>query len=170
MDKIKTRLVAGSATGLELPETVARSFNDLFANQALTSGALAIQGAGSAGAKTTATITAAIEGRLVQVTAGNLPALTGHNLTANQYSVVLFTVDASGTFAVYFGQPAATLNSVTLPAIPQRNAATGQPQVPIGLLVLANGGSAFTGGTTALDAITTTYINTVGAFAPLSNF
>ncbi|MBV8658231.1 MAG: hypothetical protein JO142_10450 [Burkholderiales bacterium] len=170
MEKIKKFLMSGGSQAMNVPEQAARALNDLFARQSLTSGAIAIQGAANPGAKTTAAVTAVIEGSLYQAAAANLPALTGYNLTANQYGYVLFGLDASGAFSVYFGTPSATLAGVQLPTFPERNAATGEPQVAIGALILANGGSAFTGGTTALDSITTTYINFVGPLVPTNRF
>jgi hypothetical protein len=170
MEKIKKFLFSGGSQSMNVPEQAARALNDLFTRQALTSGAIAIQAASNPGAKTTAVISAVVEGKLIQVAAGNLPALTGYNLTANQFGAVVFTVDLAGAFSVYFAQPAAALNGVVIPPIPERSGTSGLPQVAVGMLILANGASAFTGGTTALDSITTTYINIVGPLVPTSLF
>lgn len=169
MEKIKQILTSAGTTGMNLPEVMARAFNDQYSRQALNSGALAIKTASSPLAKTVNVITAVINGVLVQKAAADCPALTGYNLTANQFGLVIITLDAAGNFTNYYGTPSTVLGNVTIPPVPAVSP-NNQPQCPIGVLVLANGASAFTGNTTALDAITTTYINIVGPDVPTSMF
>lgn len=128
-------------------------------SQNLVSGALAIVGAGSALAKTTATIYAAVDGTLVTIAAGNMPALTGFNVGAGKYGVCLFLTDNAGNLStLYSDGTAASLGAIVFPAIPTGRACIG--------FIIVTGAGAFTGGTTALDAVTTVYVNTVGDLNP----
>jgi hypothetical protein len=163
MEKIKQLLIVGGAQ--ILPETVSRAFNDPYSRQALNSGALAIKAGSSALAKSVNVITAIINGVLVQKAAGDMPALTGLNIANGSFGAVVFALDVAGNLTAYFSNTGALANLV-MPPIPTNVAVIGQ-------LVIQNGtGSAFTGGTTALDtaSLTVTYINQVGPFYPNAAF
>ena len=84
-----------------------------------------------------------------------MPALTGWNLASGTFGMAIFTLDSVGNLYVLGGSQAASLANVVPPVVPGN-------QVPIGA-ILVSATSAFTGGTTALDAVTTTYLNFVGA-------
>jgi hypothetical protein len=163
MEKIKQLLVVGGAQ--MLPETVSRAFNDPYSRQCLNSAALAIKTASSALAKSANIVTAIVNGVLVQKAASDMPALTGLNIANGSFGAVVFAVDVGGNLTAYFTNTGALANLV-MPPIPTNVAVIGQ-------LVIQNGtGSAFTGGTTALDtaSLTVTYINQVGPFYPNAAF
>ena len=90
-----------------------------------------------------------------------MPALTGINITQNNFNVVIFSVDKAGTTYVQAGTQASTLPGVRLPELLATRAV-------IGLLVINPTSAGFTGGTTALDgtAANTVYISPVGTFDP----
>lgn len=134
---------------------------DRTSSQALTSAGLVINGAGATFAKIgTADFYAVCLGKLVKVVAGTpLPALTGVVAGANQYVVACFFVDVGGNLTVSGSAAAATLSGVVFPQ-------TARGLAMIGFAIITTAGG-FTGGTTALDAGTTVYINrTGGSFDP----
>ena len=131
---------------------------DRMSSQIFTSGGLAIKTAGSALAKTVNTVKAVANGVYVSLSAADMPALTGLNISAGKYNVAVFYVDQSGTTSVRFGLEGATAGAVKFPDTPQGKAIIG--------FLLITYASAFTGGTTPLDTATTVYTDTVGAFDP----
>lgn len=87
--------------------------------------------------------------------------LSGTIPTATQ-NVFVFSMDKAGALFSQMGTGAATLAGVKWPNVPTT-------RTVLGYVVVANAtGANFVGGTTALSAasITTTYVNTVGAFDP----
>jgi hypothetical protein len=133
---------------------------DRYSSQPLTSAGLVIHGAGSALAKTgSSDFYASVQGSLVKVAAStDMPALTGINATAGNFTVAAFFVDVGGTVTVVGGTQAATLGAVVFPALPKNKAL-------IGFLIITYA-STFTGGTTALDTATTVYVSPLGPFDP----
>ena len=132
-------------------------------NFAITSGALAIVGAGSAIVKTVNAVYFCIDEKIYSKAAGNMAALAG-TVTNAKFNVFVHTVNAAGTLATRMGVEAATLGGVTFPTIPDG-------EVVIGFTVINPTGTGnFVGGTTVLDDITVVpnaaYINTPFPFAP----
>ncbi len=129
-------------------------------SQALTSSGLVINGAGAAFAKTgAAPFYATAAGKLVTLAAGTaMPALTGVAIPAGSFCTVCFFVDSAGTLTMLQGNAGATM------------LAAGWPQFPVGKALVGflsiTSGSAFVGGTTALDAATTVYLSPIGGFDP----
>lgn len=123
---------------------------------------LAIKAGSSALAKSVNVIKAMVNGVIVSKAAGDMPALVG-SIAASKKGLFVFSMDASGTLTTTPGTlTAATLADIVFPTVPSGN-------VVIGFIIVENGSaSAFTGGTTALDAtdITTTYVNTPFPFNP----
>lgn len=119
----------------------------------------------SAGSATTAKTGAAdtyliVNGILVKVAASTtLPVLTGINAGANQFNVACFFVDAAGTVTALGGVPGATIALTKFPQFPKQKAL-------LGFLLITNGASVFTGGTTPLDTATTVYVNGPEGFDP----
>lgn len=140
---------------------------DRTSTQMLVSAALAIQGGGSAGAKTGGSDAyACVQGQIVKLAAStNMPALTGLNAAQNQFLAALFFMDGAaaltvaGALATTVANTAAGLRSLYWPQFPQGKAL-------VGMALIINTGGAFTGGTTALDTATTVYINGIGDFDP----
>lgn len=126
------------------------------------SAGLAIKAGSSAIVKSVNTITAIINGVLVSKAASDMPALVG-TIAASKFGLFVFTMNASGTLTTTPGTlTASSLAGLSFPTIPD-------DEVVIGFIIVNNGStSAFTGGTTALDAtdITTTYVNTPFPFNP----
>jgi hypothetical protein len=133
---------------------------DRYSSQPLTSAGLVIHGSASALAKTGAADFYAIaNGTLVKIAAStDLPALTGINITAANFNVVCFFIDSGGTVTIAAGTQGATVGAVLFPPFPKGKAL-------VGFLLITNA-STFTGGTTALDAATTVYVNGAGPFDP----
>ncbi len=131
---------------------------DRLSSQIFNTGGLAIKAGGSALAKTVNTVYAVANGKYVALSAADMPALTGLNISAGAYNCAVFYVDSAGTTSVQFGREASSAAGVTFPETPQGKAI-------IGFLMITYA-SAFTGGTTALDTATTVYVNTMGAFDP----
>jgi len=128
----------------------------------LNSAGLAIKTSSSAVAKSANAITAIIDGVLVSKAAADMAALVG-TIPASKFGLFVFSINASGTLVTTPGTlNGAAIGDLVFPTIPSGN-------VVIGFIVVQNGSaSAFTGGTTALDAanITTTYVNTPFPFNP----
>lgn len=127
----------------------------------LTSGGLAIKAGSSALAKTASAALITIKGVMRSFGAADMPALTGIILTLN-YNVAVFSVDSAGTSYTDMGTAAASVVGVKFPNLPAT-------RTILGFVLIYNGaGTTFTCGTTALDAasVTTTYVNTLGAFDP----
>lgn len=133
---------------------------DRLSSQPLTSAGLVIHGSASAKAKTgSADFYASVKGTLVKIAAStDMPALTGCNAAAGAFNVACFYVDAAGTVTMLPGNQAATLGAVTFPEPPLNKAL-------VGFLIITDA-SAFTGGTTALDAATTVYVSPLAGFDP----
>ena len=132
-------------------------------SELLTTGALAIHGAGSALAKTVNTIYFMIDGQVYSKTAADCAALVG-TVTNAKFNVFVFSVNAAGTFATQMGTEAATLGGVVFPAVPDGSVAVGF------VIINPTGTGNFTGGTTPLDDATVVpnavYVNTLGDFFP----
>lgn len=128
----------------------------------LNTAGLAIKAGGSALAKSVNTIIAMIDGVLVSKAAADMPALVG-TIAASKYGLFVFSMNASGTLTTTPGTlTAAARANLVFPTVPAN-------EVVVGFIIVQNGSaSAFTGGTTALDAtdITTTYVNTPFPFNP----
>ena len=133
---------------------------DRYSSQPLTSAGLVISAGGSTLAKTgAAAFYCTASGVLVTIAAAtNMPALTGINFTANQFTVACFFVDSAGTRTVVGGTPGASLAAVKWPQFPAGKSL-------IGLLIITHSAT-FTGGTTALDTATTVYVSPLGSFDP----
>jgi hypothetical protein len=135
---------------------------DRYSSQALTSAALAINGAGATFAKTTATPTwACAKGMLVAIPAGTaMPPPTGLVIPANGVGLFCCFTDSAGNLTTAIGTPGTSYATVGWPQFPKGNAL-------IGIVVIFNP-NGFTGGTTALDAAggNVNYISPVGAFDP----
>lgn len=137
---------------------ILRPIADRLSSQITATGGLAIKVGGSALAKTANTVTYVAGGVHGSLSAADMPALTGLNITAGKYNVAVFYVNAAGTTSVKFGTEGATAALVKFPTPTEGTAC-------IGYLMITYA-SAFTGGTTALDTATTVYVNTVGPFDP----
>ena len=137
---------------------ILRPIVDRLSSQITSSGGLAIKTASSALAKTANTVTYVAGGIHGSLSAADMPALTGLNITAGKYNVAVFYVNAAGTTSVRFGTEGATAALVKVPTPVEGTACIGY--------VLITYASAFTGGTTPLDTATTVYVNTVGPFDP----
>lgn len=137
------------------------ALGDRFSSCAVNSAGLVIKAGGSTLAKIGASdFYAVANGSLVKIAAStDMPALTGINISANNYNVVCFYIDSAGTVTAAAGTQGATLGAVVFPQPPQKKAL-------VGFLIITNGASAFTGGTTALDTATTVYVNPITAFDP----
>lgn len=128
--------------------------------QALTSAGLVIKAVGGVLSKTGVAATYLLaNGRLVSIAAGtDMPALTGLTITASRFNVACFFINSSGTVSVRFGTEGTAIGRITWPDFPF-------DQALVGILLITHS-SAFTGGTTALDAATTVYLSPVGAVDP----
>lgn len=134
---------------------------DRFSSCPLTSAGLVIKIGGSTLAKTGASVTyLVVDGALVSIAAStDMPALTGISISANRFNVVCFFVDKSGTTSAVAGAEGAAIANVVWPVFPSKKAL-------IGALLITNGASVFTGGTTPLDTATTVYLSPTGPFDP----
>jgi hypothetical protein len=137
-----------------------QAMGDRYSSQPLNSAGLVIHGAASALAKTGASdFYATAQGVLVKIAAStDMPALTGINFSAGQFTVACFFIDSAGVVTVAGGTPGATLGAVKWPQFPVGKAL-------VGFLIITYA-SAFTGGTTALDTATTVYVSPLGPFDP----
>lgn len=133
---------------------------DRSSSQPQTSAGLVISAGGATTAKIGANdFYACVQGTLVRIAASTaMPALTGINITANNFNVACFFVDVAGTVTVAAGTQATTRGGVVFPQFPQGKSL-------IGYLLITNG-STFTGGTTPLDTATTVYVSPLGPFDP----
>ena len=115
-----------------------------------------IKTGGSPLAKTGAAPTVALVGGVaVHIAAStDLAALTGINISAGAYNVVIWCTDAAGTTTAHAGTEGASLAAVVWPTI-------GSGKAPVGGAYITYA-SAFTGGTTPLDTATTVYFSTNG--------
>lgn len=124
-------------------------------------GTVAIKAGSSALAKLTNAALIIVSGRFLTVAAADLPALTGFNVPANTWGLCFFAVNASGTVTPYFAVNAGSFSSVSgNPGYSLNLAVPVQvpaDQVILGGLYVGAGATAFTGGTTALDAGTYTF-------------
>ncbi len=116
-----------------------------------------IKAGASALAKTGAAASYLLVNGAIQTIAGStdLPALTGIDITAAKFNVVIFCTDGTTVTAVA-GTEGATAAAVVMPTI------TSGLLAFAGLLITY--ASAFTGGTTALDTATTVYFSLVGGW------
>lgn len=177
MEKIKRYLVQDGPVVSQLGAL--RSFQDLFARQALASAALAINAGSAATWKmgNSAALPYVINGQLATkaaATAQAVPTAVTWAAVASTYNAggFLIALDAAGTVFTY-------PTNVTASTVSSANALSGLlwPTVPesqcvIGAVVVYNtaANTAFTAGTTALDAanIGVQYINITGPFYPVT--
>jgi hypothetical protein len=133
---------------------------DRLSSQPLITAGLVIKAGGSALAKTgSADFYAVAGGVLVKIAAStDMPALTGINISAGNFSAACFFVDSAGVVTVAGGTQGATLGAVGFPQFPVKKAL-------VGFLIITYA-SAFTGGTTALDTATTVYVSPLGPCDP----
>jgi hypothetical protein len=102
---------------------------------------------------------AAVNGTLVRIPAStDMPALTGINVGAGRSRYVSFYVNAAGVVVPVAGAEGATSAGIGFPAGPAGTALVGS--------ILINASGAFTGGTTALDATTSTVYFDGNGFNP----
>ena len=134
--------------------------SDRYSSCALSSAGLVIKAGSSALAKTGTAVTVLVaSGVLLQIAGStDMPALTGIDIAQNDFNVVCFFVDRGGTVTAAAGTAGADLKDVLFPVFPQGQALVG--------FLMIDATSAFTGGSTALDAVTTTYCSPTGAFDP----
>ena len=133
---------------------------DRFSSQPLSTAGLVIKAGGGTLAKTGAVAYYGIaNGTPVAIAAStDMPALTGLVITATFFNVACFFIDSGSTVTVAFGTQGATLAGVIFPPFPRGKAL-------VGFLSITHSAT-FTGGTTALDTATTTYVSPVGPFDP----
>jgi hypothetical protein len=124
--------------------------------------ALAINDTGGTKVKAGATFAALADGTAVAVTSGTVfPALSG-TIAAAKYGVWAFYVDSAGTITVS-SKSADVATSGGLTAALAAKASVPADKAEIGFIVVTGGAAAaFTGGTTALSAGTTTYFSNLG--------
>lgn len=141
-------------------------------NTALISAGLRIKVASSAVFQSSVAANYKIDGVIYAPTAATLdaPALTGVVVPINSTTPITVSVNQAGSFILTTGTN--VLNATIVSTAPNAAAAaialrTQFAEVPngqalVGYVVIRAGATAFTGGTTALDAATytTTYINT----------
>lgn len=137
---------------------VVKAVADRLSSQTFSTGGLAIKAASGVLVKTVNTVYFMANGVYGALSAADMPALTGLNISAGKYNCAVFYVDSSGTTSVAFGTEAGTAGAVKFPNTPAGKAIIG--------FVMITYASAFTGNTTALDTATTVYVNTQGAFDP----
>lgn len=132
---------------------------DRMSSQPLKTAGLVISAGGATVAKIgAADFYATANGVLVKVAAGtDMPALAG-SITAANFNVFCFFVDAAGTVTSQIGNQGATLARVVFPQFPKNKALVG--------FLIVTYASTFIGGTTALDTATTVYVSPLGAFDP----
>lgn len=171
MQAIKKRL-------LDIPHrqesfALIKAFETLFGNQVLGSAGLAINAGTAATWKMTnaAPLVYTINGATytkAALTAQAIPASAALTASGNQAVAVMLCLDAGGTLSTYVSavstgaSVAAAVSGVIYPQVPENVAV-------IGVIIIGSAATAFTPGTTALDAagITTTYINVTGPFFPI---
>lgn len=117
--------------------------------------------------KTTSAIHGVVNGAYTTVAAtDNFFTLAG-TVSANQFGVWVFSVDATGAAFATFSGSFATAAAVVFPSIPYT-------QQILGFVLVSAGGSPFIGNTTALTGgtVTTTYVNTpgIGSVPPAQYF
>jgi len=101
--------------------------------------------------------------------AADCPALTGTSIADDKARVFTVTIDTAGTTAIYASDEVDFDANFDLSKLVNEtinsSSAVSSGELPVGFIVVINEtGSAFTGGTTALDAanVTTYYINNFG--------
>lgn len=137
-------------------------FNQYALAKTINAAGLAIKAGSSAVAKTVNTVYFALNGSFLSATAGDV-ALTGITVAAGYKQVVAVLLDSTGAKSVAaVGSAVATSANVGTAwfgySVPNKAVA--------GFLIISNGSaSAFTGGTTALDAsdITVQYVDVANA-------
>ena len=132
---------------------------DRLSSQAVTTAGLVITAAAGTVAKIGgAAFNAVVKGMPVSIVAGTpMPALIG-TIPISMIGIFCFFVDTAGNLTSLMGVPGATLQQTKFPNFPEGKALVGY------LIVTAT--SQFTGGTTALDAVTTFYVSPTGALDP----
>ena len=124
--------------------------------QTLGAATLAISAASSPLAKISAACLAAVQGKMIQIAAGNLPALVGSInanaanpwYTSGAWNVYSWFIDKYGNITTLMGYEAGTVGGVIFPKIPEKQAWIGF------VLLNTQGSQTFVGGTTALDSAT----------------
>lgn len=115
--------------------------------------------------RTGGTARLAIAGGFLQRVAANtnFPALTGLSVPASSKVLIAHTIDRGGNLNQFWGPISPVVAGCTFPDLPLENAVLGL------VLLENNSASAFTGGTTALDAanIVLTYANSPGSVSPV---
>jgi hypothetical protein len=142
----------------------------------LTAGVIVIKAGGSALAKLTNAAVAFLNGGIVSVAAADLPALTSFNIPKAAFGVVLFVADAAGTVTKLYVSDASSFSTVS-GARGSTAALAVWPKVPAdkiclgGILIGAKSDTAFTGGSTALDASGYTFVffDGLGQLQPVGN-
>lgn len=134
-----------------------------YMNGIFNAGGLQIKTGGSALAKTVNTIKGVVNGVHFKRAAADMAALTGINIADTKFGLVELRCAVDGTLTAAALTVTATSYLNALESLPTSRVTT---YAVVGYLVIQNaqgGGTAFTGGTTALDAsgITTDYIDTV---------
>lgn len=132
-------------------------------NVLLSSGALAIKAGGSVLAKTVATVTYLVGGKMATFAAGDLAALSG-TVSNAAFNVYVFSIDLAGTDVTRMGLEGASLSAVVFPDVPD-------DEMVLGFVIINPTGTGdFVGGTTDLDDATVvptaSYINTPYPFNP----
>lgn len=151
--------VANGKTRFALLEAIG-PIADRFSSCAISSAGLVIKAGGSPLAKTGSAVTNLVaNGIPVAIAAStDMPALTGINISANNFNIVCFFCDSAGTVTAAAGTQASSLAGVVWPPFPAG-------QALVGFLTITYA-STFTGGTTPLDTATTTYNSPTGAWDP----
>ena len=133
---------------------------DRFSSCATSSAGLQIKAGSSALAKTGSAVTTLVANGIAVSIAGStdMPALTGIDIAQNSFRQVCFFIDSAAAVTVAAGASGTTRVLATFPPFPAGKALIGY------LTIEAT--SAFTGGSTALDAVTTDYSSPTGAWDP----
>lgn len=157
--ELRTAHMADASAAADVRHAIASLFN----YQSFAAAGAAIKAASSALARYTNAIKALVAGRLVTKAAGDFPAINGDAVAAGASQMWIFTIDLAGNLATWPGQPNGVASRVKAPVLPDSVTA-------VAVLYLTNGAAtAFTPGTTALDAasVTTTYVDLIGPFFPI---
>lgn len=178
MEKIKKFIIGGGSTTPH-PEDILRALGDLYQRQNLVSPGMAIKSGGASPQFLTGANSYLIGGKLYQaaaVAANSLNAGITWAAVASTYSAgaYIIALDNAGTLYALptnvsstTTSQAAALAGIVWPAVPDTFCV-------IGVIVVStsSANTAFTGGTTNLDAagITTNYINITGPFYPVPAF
>ncbi len=145
-------------------EQVIEAIADRLSCQTLTSGALAINGAGNTAAKVGSAWYGVVKGNPLTKAANTAMAALSGTVVNATFNVFCFYVDAGGTLTTLMGTAGATLGAVVFPQPP-----VGKTMIGF-VIINPTGTGNFVGGTTALDDATVVpnavYVNTVGAFDP----